>query len=248
MNYLGVDGCKFGWCYWYLSHGSLLFGTASTLKKLFNQVDMENTYCLIDMPIGFSDTNTPDRLCDKAARKQLTKIRQSSVFSVPCKSAVYTNNYEDACEVNVSQLGKKLSKQTWGIVPKIRALDEFRKNHSEFIIRESHPEVAFMSLAGVPLTSSKRSPEGIQERIDLLESLSTQLELALEQAFMITPKKVAMPDDIVDALVLCMASQSVDRLVRLPREADTDMFGNCREIVYPEIFERPVINHFATLG
>ena len=51
-----------------------------------------------------------------------------------------------------------------------------------------------------------------------------------------------MPDDIIDALVLCMASQSVSHLTRLPDKADYDRYGNCREIAYPKRFSLPEID------
>ncbi|CAM4182237.1 DUF429 domain-containing protein [Vibrio agarivorans] len=246
-TYLGIDGCKSGWCVWCLSDGVLSFDVFPTLNALFASFD-KPVHCLIDMPIGFSDAVTPDRLCDKAARKRLTKVRQSSVFPVPCKAAVYSQDYATACKVNLEQLGKKFSKQTWGIVPKIRELNDFLELDSQHVIRESHPEVLFTVLAGEPLRHSKRSKEGLAQRIVLLEALSPALKEALEHAFRSTMKKVAMPDDIVDALVLCIVSQSQRRLTRFPTCVDYDADGRCREIVYPTEFLVPTIQHIKIAG
>ncbi len=149
MKYIGIDGCKAGWIAWIVSDNAVpAYKVVNTLDELVDELAGSTT--LIDMPIGFSDSQTPDRLCDKAARRFLTSKRGSSVFPVPCREAVYQTDYIAACDANVEKLDKKFSKQTWGIVPKIRELDELIETHPNLSIRESHPEVVFAALKGEP--------------------------------------------------------------------------------------------------
>ncbi|MFA0025627.1 DUF429 domain-containing protein, partial [Vibrio sp. 10N.261.49.A5] len=173
MKYIGIDGCKAGWIAWIVSGNEPPeFKVVKTLDELLD--DLTGATTLIDMPIGFSDSQTPDRLCDKAARRFLTSKRGSSVFPVPCREAVYQTDYIAGCNANVEQLDKKFSKQTWGIVPKIRELDELIETHPNLSIRESHPEVVFAALKGEPLTFSKRTQEGKEERLFIIQQLAPQ--------------------------------------------------------------------------
>ncbi|MFA0350360.1 DUF429 domain-containing protein, partial [Vibrio sp. 10N.222.55.C6] len=84
--------CKAGWLAWIVSDSEVPeFKVVNTLDELVD--DLAEATTLIDMPIGFSDSLTPDRLCDKAARRFLTSKRGSSVFPVPCREAVYQKDY-----------------------------------------------------------------------------------------------------------------------------------------------------------
>lgn len=55
--------------------------------------------------------------------------RGSSVFPVPCRQAVHSETYHEASKINKEVLGRGLSKQGWGIVPKIREVDAFVVNN-----------------------------------------------------------------------------------------------------------------------
>ncbi|MEZ8224566.1 DUF429 domain-containing protein [Vibrio splendidus] len=237
MRYIGIDGCKAGWIAWIVSDNQTpVFKVVKALDELVS--DLIGSTALIDMPIGFSDAKTPDRLCDKAARRFLTSKRGSSVFPVPCREAVYQTDYIAGCNANVEQLGKKFSKQTWGIVPKIRELDELMNAHSNLSIRESHPEVVFAALKGEPLAFSKRTQEGKEERLSILQQLSPQWCDGLSLAISNTKRKDVAIDDIYDAFVLMLVAYYAPQLSTLPElsdvggEADKDQNGRVREIVY----------------
>lgn len=75
----------------------------------------------IDIPIGLLDGT---RACDTAARKLLGQPRGSSVFPSPCRAAIQVASYGDACDANELRTGRKLSRQTWGIAPKIKQVDD----------------------------------------------------------------------------------------------------------------------------
>ena len=237
MKYIGIDGCKAGWIAWIVSGNETPeFKVVKTLEELVD--DLTGSTTLIDMPIGFSDSLTPDRLCDKAARRFLTRKRGSSVFPVPCREAVYQTDYIAACKANVEQLDKKFSKQTWGIVPKIRELDELIESHPSLSIRESHPEVVFAALKGEPLTFSKRTQEGKEERLSIIQQLAPQWCDGLSLAILNTKRKDVAIDDIYDAFILMLIAYHAPTLSCLPElseiggKADKDQNGRVREIVY----------------
>ena len=69
----------------------------------------------VDMPIGLPDW---ERQLERLARKCLS-VRPGSIFSVPCRQAVYSTSYESACDINAEITGKKLSKQSWYLCDKI---------------------------------------------------------------------------------------------------------------------------------
>ncbi|MEZ8580419.1 DUF429 domain-containing protein [Vibrio splendidus] len=237
MKYIGIDGCKAGWIAWIISGNEPpTFKVVNTLDELVD--DLTGATTLIDMPIGFSDSQTPDRLCDKAARRFLTSKRGSSVFPVPCREAVYQTDYIAGCIANVQQLDKKFSKQTWGIVPKIRELDELIETYPNLSIRESHPEVVFAALKGEPLTFSKRTQEGKEERLSIIQQLAPQWCGRLSLAISNTKRKDVAIDDIYDAFVLMLVAYYAPQLSTLPEpsdvggEADVDQNGRVREIVY----------------
>ena len=64
----------------------------------------EKYLVLIDIPIGLPKKES--RLCDRLAREKLGP-RRSSVFTVPCRDAVYAKNYKEACQTNHRFLEKK---------------------------------------------------------------------------------------------------------------------------------------------
>ncbi|MGF1740318.1 DUF429 domain-containing protein [Vibrio profundum] len=233
MNYVGIDGCKAGWVAWALKDEQPKLYISACLEELAERVGPQGHW-LIDMPIGFSTPEQPDRLCDKAARAIL-KERRSSVFTVPCREAVYCESYEQACEINVQRLGKKFSKQTWGIVPKMREVDAFVRCHviqSTLKVRESHPEVVFTGLAGRPMSFNKKTTQGRDERLAVLKYYAPQWFEGLLLEMARVPRKVAELDDLIDAFVLMLSAIRWDELISLPTNSASFESDFSREIVY----------------
>lgn len=177
MKIVGVDGCKAGWI-------SISIEDENWEVKLFSNI--EDVWChyrtasviLIDVPIGLKETGNKERLCDLEARKILRGHRASSVFPVPCRSAMYADNYEEANIIKKNNVARGLSKQSWGIVPKIREVDSFISSNMEAneIIKESHPELCFLCLAGKPMEYSKKDKEGFEERLAVLKTQYSRVE------------------------------------------------------------------------
>ena len=89
-----------------------------------------------------------------------------------------------------------LNLQSFGILPKVRELDQFMTPDLQSRIREAHPEVSFFTLAGLaPAKAGKKKIEGRDERSALLKQFYFQVEEGLERF----PMSKATADDILDA-------------------------------------------------
>ncbi|MDI3517489.1 MAG: hypothetical protein PWP09_1555 [Thermotogota bacterium] len=213
----GVDGAKQGWVY------ALVEKRRIVELSVINKFRFLGYPTLVDIPIGLPDEG--ERICDRLARKMLSK-RASCVFSVPCRDAVYQNTYEKALETNRRYQKKGFSIQFWNIVEKVREVDRFLRQKPTLtaFIRESHPELCFMSFAGRPL-GSKHKREGIAERLKILSAY-------LENMDVIKQCRRDVPiDDVLDALILAISLQFP--LKTIPETPPKDRFGLPMEIVLP---------------
>jgi predicted RNase H-like nuclease len=132
----------------------------------------------VDMPIGLPDRiGQTGRGPEKAVRRHLGG-RQSSVFSVPSRAAVYAEDYRAACSAALatSEPPKKVSKQAFYLFPKIREIDALMSAELEARVFEVHPELAFWRLNGeremsLPKKVKNRpNGPGLDQRRDLLVS------------------------------------------------------------------------------
>lgn len=126
------------------------------------------------------------------------------MFSIPCRAAIYADDYRQACEVNQQVQGKKFSIQTWNICRKIQELDRFLVRHPEARdhFYESHPELAFARLAGGVALPSKKSLEGFNLRLALLRQHLPDVEALVQRTLTATKRAQVAKDDVLDALVL----------------------------------------------
>ncbi|MBN9673437.1 DUF429 domain-containing protein [Roseibium aggregatum] len=176
----GVDGCKGGWVAVLRNLNDPdspelhLFSTFAGLLTF----KPELTVIAVDMPIGLPDRIGPNgRGPEKAARGHLG-MRQSSVFTVPSRTAVYEDDYRQACETSLetSEPPKKVSKQCFYLFPKIREIDALMTPDVEERVYEVHPELAFWRLNGEAEMSlpkkvkSRANGPGLDQRRDLLVS------------------------------------------------------------------------------
>jgi len=167
-RYLGVDGCRGGWIACILDHGDFRLERFDSLEVLVDRYPEFDSF-LIDMVIGLR-SNSKQLRPENLARKELGP-RSSTIFSVPCRQAVYAESEAEQKEENKKVLGKSLSKQSINIIPKIRELDEFLDNHPEYRnkILESHPELVFARLHGRVVMTQKKEFIGFKDRVNILE-------------------------------------------------------------------------------
>jgi len=200
-----------------------------SLWKTFNKAGL----ILIDIPIGLASNS--QRACDAEARRFLGP-RASCVFSPPCREALYAENYRKACNINQKILGKKISRQAYNILPKIREVDELLRSHppARKRIRESHPEVCFRALAGEPVLQPKKTAEGFAARLAILSRYLPDAGKIIAEALARFRRKDVKRDDVVDSMVAAVAAGfGKDRLVSLPQKPERDKTGLAMEIVYP---------------
>ncbi len=204
----GIDGCKVGWLAVWTQGNNYQFGVFKTLEKISQDAPEFDTY-LIDIPVGLS-SKTRKRTIEATMRKEL-KGRSSTVFNAPSRDAIYANNYEDACKLNLAIEGKKLSQQTYNIAPKIRETDEFISTQTSIKVIESHPEVCFKHLnGGKILQTKKKTSEGIKERLLILKSLNLKTPQLYEKILSNTYRKHVARDDIVDAICLSVVLEKTN--------------------------------------
>lgn len=236
----GIDATRYGWIMAGIGEKTDvirfhqdLHSLLNELTKLLSDKNSVKSTILIDMPIGLSDKSFAryvQRPCDAAARKMLGR-KHSSIFSPPSIEALFEKSYADASRINFEVLGKKLSKQSWNIAPKIRELNAFLHLNPQWRgrILESHPELAFQFLNNNQcLLHSKKTKEGITERIQILEkhypSAGGIFQSFLEnKALRIKANK----DDMTDALCLAVLNyKRGENLRNISDEYPEDSLGN----------------------
>jgi len=123
----GVDGCRAGWFVVVASatRQRVLQLNDFCVAKTFADVLSKTTGCdlvCVDIPIGLSDGVKP-RECDVAARRILGRSRASSIFPPPIRPCLAAKEYETASQICFEHSGKKLSRQRFFIMGKIREAD-----------------------------------------------------------------------------------------------------------------------------
>jgi len=228
-----VDGCWKGWFYFGLGDGPPEYGVVSTLGELMERVE-PSVPVFVDIPIGLLSQGRGERSCDLEARRLLSPGRSSSVFPTPSRPAVYAGSYEESQQRNREALGKGLSKQSWGIVPRIREVDELLLASPEVRgqIREVHPEVCFRGLVGAPMVHSKKTRAGINARLDALERHIPQVRRIVGEAYLEHGGFEAQRDDILDALVAAVCAVHAADCVTIPASPPLDDVGIPMEMVY----------------
>lgn len=238
----GVDGCKAGWVIAVAAAEKtgdrsdicrVLKAERISVAKNFGEVlavTKDAKLVCVDIPIGLSDG--PPRDCDLIARRVLGAPRASSVFPAPVRQSLACNEYKNASDINFRFSGRKLSRQSFAILGKIREVDELICPALQQRVREIHPEIAFWALNdGKAMQHSKKTAPGYAERLKLLKTVFVGIEDILEQG---RPSKTDV-DDLLDAFAAAwVAGQSVVRKAgTLPETPILDSKGLRMEILCP---------------
>lgn len=228
----GVDGCRAGWVAVIRNlsdPGDIRIRLFPAFAELL-AFEPSITIIAVDMPIGLPDFIGPDgRGPEKAVRRHLG-MRQSSVFSVPSRAAVYEEDYLMACEtaLKTSEPPRKVSKQCFYLFPKIREIDALMTPALEARVHEVHPELAFWRLNGETAMSlpkkvkSRANAEGLDQRRDLL------VKHGLPASFLDQPPpRKCGRDDLLDAAANSLIAERVLRGVAepFPSEPKQDVRG-----------------------
>jgi predicted RNase H-like nuclease len=239
----GVDGCAGGWVV-ALADGGFTKVTLSEIKTfadLFSQGEAP-TIVAVDMPIGLPEETGPKGRTPERLVRPLLGPRQSSVFSIPSRAAVYAGvdpNEPDerkrflrACDIAraTSAERKAVAKQGFHIFSKIVDIDSFLQRRRELLdcVYEVHPEVAFWRMNGskpVPepkKVKGKAYPPGIELRRRLLVAAGVPAH-AIDIPL---PRPVAR-DDWVDALAGLVVARRLARreAISFPSPPESDRLG-----------------------
>lgn len=235
-EFVGVDGCKAGWFSVgfsgtgdYEVMGFLVFADLLAYYK-------DAKLILVDIPIGLPD-GAEGRACDLAARKMIRPYG-SSVFPTPTRSAIahivtHPGDKKGARKIQLKHTEKSLTEQSLAIMPKIAEVDRLLPRQLPQV-REVHPEICFWALNGKqPMGDSKRTTEGIKERIRVLKPVEPRTNEILAKAHCKYPDKFVAKDDILDALAAAVtAYKGHHDLQTLPTNPPKDSKGLPMEMVY----------------
>ncbi len=220
MFVVGIDGCRGGWIAFEVDLTSLRTSVALIdLPSVLRNKPEDIAILAIDIPIGLLDSS---RACDKAARKLLGQPRGTSVFAAPCRATLSASTHASASATNLRITGRGLSQQAWGIIPKIKQVDDAITLDSQRWASEVHPEVCFWALAGErPMAHGKRTKAGVNERLDLLRPVFPEIESHLQNR-----RSDVGKDDLLDAAVAAWTALRIYRgEARRVCEAERDARG-----------------------
>jgi len=229
----GIDGCPAGW----VAAFARPAGEEVRVRVVPRFADVANApeapaVIAVDVPIGLPERIGAGGRGPEAAVRRLLGARQSSVFSVPSRAAVYAKNFGEACRVALesSEPPRKISKQLYMIAPKIREVDGWLHADPAFAARlfEVHPEVAFWRLNGNRALDEPKKVKGVPYG----PGLALRRRLLAEAGFPARcveamPPRGAARDDLLDALACAAIARRIFAGVAEPFPASPqhDAFG-----------------------
>lgn len=235
MIAVGADGCRGGWLAARVESGRVrrlhVFPHFDGLWSAWGDADL----VLVDIPIGLRDEGA-ERACDLLARQALGHPRGASVYPTPVRTALDEPTFEAAAAANEAATGRRLSLQTWSLVPKIREVDALLRSVPEARarVRESHPEVCLWAYAGRPMTLPKTTQDGYEERLEVVHGVLPAAPEIARRALEAFPRRAVRRDDILDVLLLATAAAGgAGRLRTFPDPPETDAHGLPMAIAYP---------------
>jgi predicted RNase H-like nuclease len=221
----GVDGCKGGWVAVIQgADGHRVVEKMTSLAELIAKDELE--LAVIDVPIGLMDGQP--RAADVTARRFLG-TRGCCVFPAPYRSVTVAGTYLEACDRQRVD-GKRMSRQAFGILPKISEVDSLMTEDLQAKIKEGHPEVSFAVLnSDVAIPTQKKKRSGSESRLRLLQPHFPELEALIRR-----PRHTGVAlDDLLDAYAMIWTAIRVKHgeYGRFPIAPQVDSRGLRAEIV-----------------
>jgi predicted RNase H-like nuclease len=218
----GVDGCRAGWVAAFVRAQ----GEEVRVRVVPRFADVLNApqaprIIAVDVPIGLPERIGIGGRGPEAAVRPLLGARQSSVFAVPSRPAIYAGDFAEACRIGLetSEPPRKISKQLFMIAPKIREVDGLLRGEPALAARvfEVHPEVAFWRLNGDRALEEPKKVKGAPHPA----GLAVRRRLLLEAGFApgcveASPPKGAAADDLLDALACAAVARRIHAGVAEP--------------------------------
>jgi predicted RNase H-like nuclease len=241
----GVDGRKGGWIAVFLATDDpdrFAIRSVGTLAEVVDAPERP-VVVAVDTPVGLPKRITGGGRAPEVAVRPLLGARQSSVFSMPGRAAVYAepdhgpsmaerlaaHRRASALARTLSDPPRGISFQGFNIFDKVRDANGLLRARPALIDRlvECHPEVSFRMMAGQPLAHPKKikgrvSPDGMIERRALL--IAAGLSTASVDAP--SPRGVGR-DDLIDAMAAAWTAKRVmaGTATRFPAAPERDPDG-----------------------
>jgi predicted RNase H-like nuclease len=204
----GTDGCPRGWILVVRgTDGTIASHLCADAGELMSHARALAALA-IDIPIGIPEAGA--RSCDVPARRALG-VRGSSVFPAPVRAALGAVDYRDASDRSFAAHGKRLSKQAFNIIPKIREVDLALRADPGAAgrVHEVHPELSFMLLnGGEPMPASKRTADGRRDRRALIDR---EFPGAFAEVRARHARREAKDDDLLDAFAALWSAGRIER-------------------------------------
>jgi predicted RNase H-like nuclease len=229
----GVDGCTGGWLAAFVRPhaGEARLRIVPRFADVLTAPEAP-AIIAVDMPIGLPGRTGPGGRTAENAVRPLLGARQSSVFSVPSRAAIYAGEYREACRIALatSDPPRKVSKQLFNIAPKIREVDEALRAEPAAALRvfEVHPELAFWRLNG---GRALEEPKKVKSRpyepgLALRRSLLIAGGLSAAAVNAASPRGAAA-DDLLDALACAAVARRIHAGTAqpFPNPPPRDAFG-----------------------
>lgn len=218
---VGADGCKAGWIAVRRAPSAApsveVFASFAALLS----ANTDDAVVAVDMPIGLPEFSGKGGRGPEALVRPLLGARQSSVFSIPSRAALYADTddsttieawytaHRRASEVAMatSDPPRGVSIQAFGIFSKIREIDTLLTARPDLRGRifESHPEVAFCRLNGGQAMQLPKKIKGSVNPAGMAERKALLCLHGYERAFLDQPPpKGAAADDFLDAAVMML--------------------------------------------
>jgi predicted RNase H-like nuclease len=202
----GVDGCRAGWVAALVrpQGGEVEVRVVSRFADVLAAAQAP-AIVAVDIPIGLPERVGHGGRAAENAVRPLLGARQSSVFSVPSRAALASEDYREACRIALatSDPPRKVSKQLFMLAPKIREVDACLRADPAALARvfEVHPELAFWRLNGARALAEPKKVKGRCYEPGLALRRRLLLDAGLPAAAVNgDPPRGAGPDDLLDAL------------------------------------------------
>jgi len=229
----GVDGCPGGWIAAFVRPQ----GSEVRMRIVPHFADVLSAperpeVVAVDMPIGLPERVGIGGRAGENSVRPLLGARQSSVFSVPSRAAIYAADYGEACRIAAatSDPPRKVSKQLFNIAAKIREVDECLRGNAGASARvfEVHPELAFWRLNGnrALIEPKKVKSRPYEPGLALRRGLLVAAGLP-EKTVNAPPPKGAAADDLLDALACATVARRIHAGTAepFPNPPPRDAFG-----------------------
>lgn len=209
----GVDGCPAGWIA--VVHEPGAAGPRVSVSPRFDVLLAalpDDAIVAVDMPIGLPERIGPGGRGPERAIRPFLGDRQSSVFSIPARAAVFADDYRDACRIafETSDPSRRVSKQAFHIFPKIREIDAVLRTSPSLAGRiiESHPELAFWELNGHCALARPKKIKGSINADGMAERRALLGRHGYPEAFLAAPPpRGAKADDFLDAAAVALVAR-----------------------------------------